>query len=265
LRHLRYLDISDNPNIKRLPDSICKLQSLQALMLDGCMELEALPKGLRKLISLRKFSIGTKQTVFPVNEIAELRSLEILGVVSCHNVESIFGGVKFPTLKTLLVSNCQSLKSLRLDDQNFPELETLLVGNCNNLDLELWNGHNEEESSKLKLKLVAFNGLSQLVTLPRWLQEAANSLQSLLVLNCRNIETLPDWLSTLTNLKTLTIRNCSKLVSLPDNIHHLSALENLRIKGCADLCEKYEPYIGEFWPKISHIKNISMDQKPNKN
>ncbi|XP_027921471.1 putative disease resistance protein RGA4 [Vigna unguiculata] len=259
LRHLRYLNISENPNIKRLPESICKLQSLQALMLDGCMELEALPKGLRKLISLRDFSFSTKQTVFPVNEIAKLRSLEFLIVESCHNVESIFGGVKFPTLKTLFVSNCQSLKSLRLDDQNFPELETLVVDNCNNLDLEMWNGHNEEESSKMKLKLVAFSGLSQLVTWPKWLQEAANSLQSLLVLNCPNIKTLPDWLPTLTNLKALTIRNCPKLVSLPDNMHHLSALENLRIEGCADLCKKYESYIGEFWPKISHIKNIYIN------
>ncbi|QCD96963.1 disease resistance protein RPM1 [Vigna unguiculata] len=259
LRHLRYLDISRNPNIKRLSESICKLQSLQVLMLDGCMELEALPKGLRKLISLRIFSFGTKQTVFPVNEIAKLRSLEFLNVESCHNVESIFGGVKFPALKTLCVSDCQSLKSLRLDDQNFPELETLVVDNCNNLDLEMWNGHNEEESSKMKLKLVAFSGLSQLVTLPKWLQEAANSLQSLLVLNCPNIKTVPDWLPTLTNLKALTIRNCPKLVSLPDNMHHLSALENLRIEGCADLCKKYESYIGEFWPKISHIKNIYIN------
>ncbi|XP_027939129.1 putative disease resistance protein RGA1 [Vigna unguiculata] len=260
LRHLRYLDISENPNIKRLPDSICKLQSLQVLLVNGCMELEVLPNGLRKLISLQDFSFSTKQTVFPVNEIAKLRSLEFLIVESCHNVESIFGGVKFPALKTLCVSDCQSLKSLWLDGQNFPKLETLFVDNCINLDLELWNGHDEEESAKLKLKLVGFYGLSQLVALPRWLQEVANSLQSLLVLNCPNIETLPDWLPTLTNLKALTIRNCPKLVSLPDSIRHLSTLENLRIEDCADLSEKYELHVGEFWPNISHIKNVFIDE-----
>ena len=219
LKHLRYLDVSENPNMKRLPDSICKLQSLQVLLVNDCNELKALPKGLRKLISLRHFSFCTKQIVFPVNEIAKLRSLEFLNVDSCHIVESIFGGVKFPALKTLSVSYCQNLKSLRLDGKNFPQLESLFVYNCNNLDLELWNGHNEEESSKLKLKLVGFYGLSQLVALPRWLQEVANSLQSLLVLDCPNIETLSDWLPTLTNLKSLAIRNCPELVSLPDNIH----------------------------------------------
>ncbi|QCD96965.1 disease resistance protein RPM1 [Vigna unguiculata] len=260
LRHLRYLDISDNPNIKRLPDSICKLQSLQVLLVNGCIELEALPNRLRKLISLQDFFFSTKQTVFPVNEIAKLRSLELLTVESCHNVESIFGGVKFPALKTLCVSDCQSLKSLWLDGQNFPKLETLFVDNCINLDLELWNGHDEEESAKLKLKLVSFYGLSQLVALPRWLQEVANSLQSLLVLDCPNIETLPDWLPTLTNLKALTIRNCPKLVSLPDSIRHLSTLENLRIEDCAHLSEKYELHVGQFWPNISHIKNVFIDE-----
>ncbi|WVZ07584.1 hypothetical protein V8G54_020930 [Vigna mungo] len=256
MKHLRYLDISENPNIKRLPDSICKLQSLQVLSLKTCKKLEILPKGFRKLISLRSLEFSTKQTILPVNEIAQLGSLEYLYIESCHNVESIFGDVKFPSLKTLCVGDCQGLKSLSLDGQNFPELETLLVKDCGNLDLELCKGHHEEESPKLKLKLVLFFGLSQMVALPNWLQEAVKSLQRLYVLNCDNIETLPDWLTTLTDLKALGLINCPNLVSLADNIHHHTALESLRIEGCANLYKKYEPNVGEFWPKISHIKKI---------
>jgi len=136
----------------------------------------------------------------------------------------------------------------------------LAVDDCGNLDLEVWKGnHHEEQSHKLKLKTVLFATLSQLVTLPKWLQEAANSLQFLQILNCENIETLPDWLTTMTHLKTLFIRYCPKLVSLPDDIHHLTALENLRIEGCAELCKNYQPHVGEFWAKISHIKNIVID------
>ncbi|XP_052728220.1 putative disease resistance protein RGA1 [Vigna angularis] len=261
LKHLRYLDIRGNPNIKRLPDSICKLQSLQVLSLAGCVELEALPKRLKKLMSLYCFEFSTKQTVLPMNEIANLVSLEFLTVVSCHNVESIFGGMKFPTLKTLSVFDCQSLKSLLLEGKNFPQLETLYVKGCSNLDLELWKGDHEEQSPKLKLKFVLFSTLSQLVTLPKWFEEVANSLQCLIVVHCHNFESFPDWLPVLTDMKTLAIKNCPKLVALPDNIHLFTTLEYLAIVDCAaDLHKKYEPHIGEFWPKISHINNIFIDE-----
>jgi len=60
----------------------------------------------------------------------------------------------------------------------------------------------------------------------------------------------------MTDLKTLDIRFCSKLISLPDDIHHLTALESLRIEDCAELWKKYEPHVGEFWAKISHIKDV---------
>ncbi|XP_047155270.1 putative disease resistance protein RGA3 [Vigna umbellata] len=261
MKHLRYLDISENLNIKRLPDSICKLQSLQVLSIKRCKKLEILPKGLRKLISLRSLDFSTKQTILPLNEIAQLGSLEYLVIDSCHNVESVFGGVKFHALKTLVVRNCQSLKSLWLDGQNFPELETLIVADCGDLDLDLWKGDHEKERPKLKLKFIGFNSLSQLVALPKWLQEAAKSLQCLFVSNCHNIETLPDWLTTLTDLKALGLINCPNLVSMSDNIHYLTALESLKIRGCANLYKKYEPNVGEFWPKISHIKNIVIDEK----
>ncbi|XP_047166985.1 putative disease resistance protein RGA1 [Vigna umbellata] len=264
LKHLRYLDISKNPNIKRLPDSICKLQCLEVLNLGGCVELEALPKGLRKLISLYCFEFSIKQTVLPLNEIANLGSLELLTVGSCHNVESVFGGMKFPTLKTLIVQDCQSLKFLLLECKNFPQLETLYVVECSNLDLELWKGDHEEQSPKLKLKFVIFSTLSQLVTLPKWFEEVVNSLQCLIVVDCHNFESFPDWLPVLTDMKTLAIKNCPKLVALPDNIHLFTTLEYLTIVDCAaDLHKKYEPHVGEFWPKISHISTILtwMNQK----
>ncbi|KAK7356764.1 hypothetical protein VNO80_16040 [Phaseolus coccineus] len=265
LKHLRCLDISQNINIKRLPESICKLQSLQVLRLDGCLELEAMPKGLRKLISLRHLEFSTKQSILPENGIASLGNLANLCIESSPNLESIFGGVKFPVLKVLSVIDCQRLKSFRLDGKFFPELETLGVQSCDNLDLELWKGnHFEEQSHKLKLKTVLFSNLSQLVALPKWLQEVANSLQCLIIENCDNIETLPDWLTTMTDLKTLSIKFCPNFVSLPDSMHHLTALESLIIQGCPYLCEKYQPHVEEFWPKISHIKNIYIEE-PEKN
>ncbi|XP_028224819.1 putative disease resistance protein RGA4 [Glycine soja] len=246
LKHLRYFSIENNRNIKRLPNSICKLQNLQLLSVRGCKKLKALPKALRKLISLRHLKITTKQPVLPYSEITNLITLAHLYIASSHNMESILGGVKFPALKTLYVVDCHSLKSLPLDVTNFPELETLFVVDCVNLDLELWKDDHEEQNPKLKLKYVAFWGLPQLVALPQWLQETANSLQTLFIKNCDNLEMLPEWLSTLTNLKALEISDCPKLISLPDNIHHLTALERLRIVGCPELCRKCQPHVGNY-------------------
>ncbi|KAG4915906.1 hypothetical protein JHK85_054335 [Glycine max] len=261
LKHLRSFSIQNNPNIKRLPNSICKLQNLQFLSVLRCKELEALPKGFRKLICLRHLGITTKQPVLPYTEITNLISLELLSIQSCHNMESIFGGVKFPALKALNVAACHSLKSLPLDVINFPELETLTVKDCVNLDLDLWKEHHEEQNPKLRLKYVAFWGLPQLVALPQWLQETANSLRTLIISDCDNLEMLPEWLSTMTNLKVLLIYGCPKLISLPDNIHHLTALERLHIYGCHQLCEKCEPHVGEFWSKISHIKHVFIERR----
>ncbi|KAG4927212.1 hypothetical protein JHK85_053698 [Glycine max] len=142
-------------------------ERLGGMFYHGNMELEALPKGLSKLISLRHLEITTKQPVLPYSEITNLISLALLSIDTSHNMESIFGGVKFPTLKTLCVVDCHSLKSLPLDVTNFLELEILVVENCVNLDLDLWKEHHEEQNPKLKLKFVGFWDLPQLVALPQ--------------------------------------------------------------------------------------------------
>jgi len=204
LKHLRYLSLENNNNLKRLPDSLCNLLKLEVLILSGCSELLTLPNGLRKLISLQHLEITTKLRVLPEDEIANLSSLRILRIEFCNNVESLFEGIKLPTLKVLCIANCQSLKSLPLDIEHFPELETLLVDNCD--VLEFSKEHNNQNSN-LRLKIVNFISLPQLVTLPHWLQGSVDTLQYLLISSCNNLVGLPKWLSAMNGLKTL----CHKL------------------------------------------------------
>ena len=68
LEHLRALTVANNCKIKRLPHPICKLQNLEILSLRGCKELETLPRGFGMLISLRKFYITTKQSIFKITQ-----------------------------------------------------------------------------------------------------------------------------------------------------------------------------------------------------
>jgi len=90
LKHLRYLNLEYNKELKSLPDSVCILQNLQTLDLRGCVKFETLPCGIGNLISLRQLHITTMQSSFPDKEIAKLTSLEVLSIVYCDNLESLY-------------------------------------------------------------------------------------------------------------------------------------------------------------------------------
>lgn len=242
LKHLRYLSLENNKKIKRLPDCICNLLMLEMLILGGCTELETLPKGLRKLISLQHLEITTKLRVMPEDEIANLSSLQTLRIELCNNLESLFVGIKLPALRVLCVANCRRLKSLRLDIEHFPALETLLVDNCDMLELSA--GH-EDQNSQLRLKVLTVISLPQLVTLPPWLQGSVNTLQYLSISSCNNLVVLPEWLSAMNCLKTLCITDCPNMLSVPNDIHRLPILERSEIDGYPELLRRSQLDVGE--------------------
>jgi len=208
LKHLRYLSLANNRNIKILSDSICNLLMLEMLIISGCIELETLPKGLRKLISLQHLEITTKQHVLPEDEIANLSSLQTLGIEFCNNLESLFGEIELATLKVLCVSNCKNLKSLPLCIEHVPALETLLVDNCDTLEFS--KGH-EDRNSNMRLKVLTIVSLPQLVTLPLWLQGSVDTLQYLSISSCNNLVELPPWLLAMNCLKTICITGCPNI------------------------------------------------------
>ncbi|CAJ2671450.1 unnamed protein product [Trifolium pratense] len=185
LKHLRYLSLENNRNIKNLPDSICNLLMLELLILSGCTELEALPKGLKNLISLQHLEITTKQCVLPEDDIANLSSLQTLRIEFCNNL---------PALKVLCIVNCINLKSLPPDIKHVPALETLLVDHCD--ILEFSEGH-EGQNSNMRLKVLTIVSIPQLITLPHWLRGSVNSLQYLSISSCNNLVAVPQWLSSM--------------------------------------------------------------------
>lgn len=63
LIHLRYLDLSDNPWLRKLPESICKLHHLMILVLRFCCHLQELPPKIAKLVNLRQLYIDYCDTL----------------------------------------------------------------------------------------------------------------------------------------------------------------------------------------------------------
>ncbi|XP_039044412.1 putative disease resistance protein RGA3 [Hibiscus syriacus] len=80
LKHLRYLDLSENYLLKILPKSICKMQNLQVLKLDFCPQLEELPKKIEKLENLTHLPCVSCALTHMPRGIGKLTSLQTLSM-----------------------------------------------------------------------------------------------------------------------------------------------------------------------------------------
>ncbi|KAB5516721.1 hypothetical protein DKX38_027369 [Salix brachista] len=216
LLHLRYLDLSMNRLIRRLPRSICKLQNLQTLRLYACVQLEELPKDTWKIATLRHLEITSKQDFLPKKGIECLTSLRSLSIHKCYRLSSLVQGMQHWTaLQKLSLTDCPRLSSLEFDLNSLISLETLEICNCSVLDLSGRLKRKDEDSLKgrrsllsliagvnyrkedkreqneggekkeegqqglQKLRSLTFVQLPKLIELPYELKNAASSLQYL--------------------------------------------------------------------------------------
>ena len=239
LKHLSYLDLTENRKIKQLPDSICKLHSLQTLLLGGCNNLEWLPKGIRDIINLRFLVVTTKHTCLSEKAVGCLDSLRFLGIYECENPKCLFEGIEgcLTYLRPLVVFECPRLTSLSLSIKHLTALETLAIMDCEELSLMEMEGEDNQDL-KLSLQKLMIKGLPKLEVFPQWLQESANTLQLLGVLECENLKALSEWLPRLKSLHTLGIVKYPKLSSLSEGMEALTALRDLEIVCCPNLSRK---------------------------
>jgi hypothetical protein len=104
------------------------------------------------------------------------------------------------------------------------------------------------------------NKISSLSNLPAWIEEAVETLQTLILINLDLLRKLPECLTIMSRLKKLHLAGCSALYDLPSGMQHLTSLEDLTIDGCPKLCRKCKRPSGEYWPMISHIKRVSIGE-----
>ncbi|XP_011001558.1 PREDICTED: putative disease resistance protein RGA3 [Populus euphratica] len=250
LLHLRYLDLSKNYHIRRLPHSICKLQNLQKLKLYACRQLEELPKGTWKIATLRHLEITSKQEFLPKKGIECLTSLRSLSIHNCYRLSTLVRGMQHLTaLQKLCLIDCPSLTSLEFSLNSLISLESLEIRNCSGLELSAQLKKREEDGLEgrrrlpsllnivglnykkeqiedeekkeeghqglQKLRSLTFVQLPKLIELPSELKNAASSLQYLSISYCERLSSLPDWLPQCMALKRLEIERCPILPSPP--------------------------------------------------
>ncbi|KAK3446902.1 hypothetical protein EUGRSUZ_A02528 [Eucalyptus grandis] len=231
LKHLRYLSLCGNSNIKKLPKSVCELYNLQTLILGGCNELEELPTSIKHMISLRFLWVTTKQQHFLKSGIGCLTSLWWLGIAECKNLEALFDDIQSLTsLRTLSIVDCPKLTSLPQGIKNLKALEDLLILDCESLRLA--ESESNGPRSMSRLQTFRFQGLPGLISLPGWLEGSASTLEMIRIAYCPKLSALPEWLQNCSSLRTLEIESCPELSSLPDGIRLIPTLTKLRISNC---------------------------------
>ncbi|KAK2975724.1 hypothetical protein RJ640_010783 [Escallonia rubra] len=270
LKHLRYLDISFNKNIKALPRSLCKLHGLQTLGLYSCVKLEKLPRHFGNLISLRCLLITTQEKYLPLKGFRCLTSLRYLSIQGCPNLEYLFEDAGesqsaimkqqiLNSLRTLRIRDCESLVSLSKSFRYLTALENLVIVNAEKLEFVKDEDHGiTEGGGGLKsLRRLNISRLPKLVAFPQWFhQSAATTLNHLELWDCPSLTTVPKHLKSLQNL---CLVRCPLLSSLPEGLDCIPTLGEVRIYECPELIRRCQREAGEDWLKISNVPKVYLD------
>jgi Leucine-rich repeat (LRR) protein len=110
LMHLRYLDLSDNENLKKLPNCIIRLQNLQTLKLRSCKNLE-LPSSIGELKHLRYLDLSWNKNLKKLpNSMSRLLNLQTLELLNCGKLEELPRDMKeLVNLRHLKMQGCGRL------------------------------------------------------------------------------------------------------------------------------------------------------------
>ncbi|KDP42480.1 hypothetical protein JCGZ_00277 [Jatropha curcas] len=230
LKHLKYLNLSNNKRIEILPNSITRLQNLQTLALVGCKRFKQLPKHMKKLVNLRQLYIEGcfSLTHMPcgLGQLTSLQNLPLFVLAKDNGVSKESGGL----------DELRNLNSLR---------ESLAIINLQYVK----NAASEFEAVKLKEK-------QHLQTLQlEWKSEAPYDINSDSDLNDDNKEISLEELWPHQNLKWLIVSGCGK-VKFPSWISNLSNLVELQINGCKH-CQRFPPLDQFPFLKRLSIKNFT--------
>ncbi|KAJ9158777.1 hypothetical protein P3X46_024328 [Hevea brasiliensis] len=223
LKHLRYLDITENYFVKSLPNCICSLYNLQTLILTKCGYLRELPRDIRKLICLRSLMIDecNRLEYMPVG-LGRLTSLKRLRSFIVGRDQ----GRRCATLNELnslnqlsgeiSIHGLENVKSAALESNqvNLKEKKHL-----HSLDLYFyWDGTGDIDSGNSELLLDNLHphpNLKQLyVNRHYWCSYGGLRFSN--------------WLSSITNLVDIDIRKCPKCEHLPP-LDRLPSLKSLRL------------------------------------
>ncbi|KAJ6370980.1 hypothetical protein OIU77_001482 [Salix suchowensis] len=213
-----------------------RLPNLVEISLQSCMNCEHLPP-FGKLRFLKHLQLKRMDTVKCIGSEMygdgenPFPSLERLTMGEMMNLEdwetNTMGGREiFTGLHELKIEKCPKLVGLPI----IPSVKYLTIGDCTVTLLS--SVVNFTSITNLRIK-----GFDELAVLPDGLLQNHTCLQNLSIGNVdsiprmRSLRSLSNQLNNLSSLKSLNIIDCDELESLPEGVQNLNSLEMLKIRG----------------------------------
>ncbi|XP_064992458.1 putative disease resistance RPP13-like protein 1 [Musa acuminata AAA Group] len=275
LIHLRYLDISYNCQIWRLPESLCGLYNLQVLDLFQC-PLQSFPHGMSKLINLMHLN-AADEIIFKINDVGKLTSLQRLSsfialkdqrhkVAQLDGLTQLHGELRITNLEN--VESKQEASKANLNNKQYLDALALqwtsddgsnLNGNELVMSEEVLEGLQPHQALK-RLTIRGYNGVRP----PSWLQ--AQLLSNLITLELENCTAWEDLscIGQLPNLKNLYVKGMPAVKQISHGLSteskFLPNLEELVLENMVALEEL--PSLGQLpCLKILRIEGMSAVTK----
>ncbi|KAF2319461.1 hypothetical protein GH714_016049 [Hevea brasiliensis] len=218
---LEDLSLKNCPNLKgwRRDTSMPQLlqfHCLDYLVIRSCPNLTSMPL----IPSIRKLVLKN----------ASKKSLEDILKVKIAVSQSTSSSISLSKLQILTIENIEDLEFLPEELWHLPSLDLLAIEACEKLDL----------SDDMQWQYL-------------------RSLRELQLINMNKLASLPKGLQHVPTLHKLSIESCHHLESLPEWMESLTALQSFCIEACPQLSERCKNNMSADWPKISHIPNICVD------
>jgi disease resistance protein RPS2 len=234
LPKLRYLELEDLPELKRICDAKLICDSLQEIIVKNCKSMESLvPSSWISLVNLEQISVarckkmkeiigGTRSdkesssnnTEF---KLPKLRSMKLSRLPELKRICS--AKLISDSLQQIEVRNCNSMESLVPSSWiSLVNLEKISVARCKKMKEIIGGIRSDEESSssstKFKFSKLRSLALEDLPELKRiWSANLiCDSLQQIAVRNCNSMEILvpSSWIS-LVHLEKISVAGCHKM------------------------------------------------------